>query len=290
MALELSAAGACLLAGLAVAASGRLQPALTLLGLAAVVGSLTVVAIDGVGGVVLVFPTLLAVSLMLPLVPALIVSALAVVALAVLLAGMVEPADFLRLSLALLATLALAHVSGVRLRRQRDQLLRISTVDALTGALNRRALDQRLDEIVRQYNRVPSNQCLLVLDLDGFKAVNDTQGHDRGDAVLAQIATLLRGRIRITDRLYRYGGDEFVVLASDSDLEHSRELAEELRELVGAETGVPITVSIGVAQYAVGETPAAWLRRADEALYRAKQAGRNRVDVAPPPDAEAASS
>lgn len=153
--------------------------------------------------------------------------------------------------------------------------------DGLTGVWNRRALEG--------FGNAPSEReediCLMLIDIDHFKTVNDTYGHLTGDAVLIEIATLLQGAMRPTDIVARYGGEEFAVLVSTSDLSNTLDFAEELRSRIqahvirDAETGVDlsITVSIGVACGAEG-----WrqlIASADEALYCAKKKGRNRTCV-----------
>lgn len=156
--------------------------------------------------------------------------------------------------------------------------------DGLTGVWNRRALEG--------FGNAPSEReedvCLMLIDIDHFKGVNDTYGHLTGDAVLIEIATLLQGAMRSTDIVARYGGEEFAVLASTSDLPGTVNFAEELRSRIQAhvtrdtETGVDlsVTVSIGVASGSCGS--GGWrqlIAAADEALYCAKKKGRNRTCV-----------
>jgi len=163
------------------------------------------------------------------------------------------------------------------------KLEELSTTDALTGAYNRRKFnDLTLAEVerVRRYGHPLS---LLILDIDHFKRVNDTHGHEAGDEVLVVLAGLLRAGIRATDSLARWGGEEFVVLSPDVTLEGEAELAERLRAAAAAHDHVSVgtvTVSLGVAQHRPGETPDELFARADEALYRAKDGGRDRVEVA----------
>ena len=153
----------------------------------------------------------------------------------------------------------------------------------LTGVRNRHELQLDLMKACSQQTRTGTPVTLLVIDLDFFKTVNDTYGHIKGDEVLTEIAGLMVRRLRATDSLYRYGGEEFLVLASGTDAEGGRTLAEDLRTTIenSSPCGVSgITISLGVAQYAPPESISAWLHRADEALYRAKANGRNRVELA----------
>lgn len=172
---------------------------------------------------------------------------------------------------------ALAHSD----RRQR-QLARLATIDGLTGLRNRRWLD---DAFARQIARAAGTgqaASLLMVDVDHFKRLNDAHGHRVGDRVLRQVAHTLASGIRPVDLLARYGGEEFAVLLPGLALETAMAVAERLREAVEEDRieGVPrATVSIGVATLRDGEPLAGLLERADAALYRAKQSGRNRTSL-----------
>ena len=129
-------------------------------------------------------------------------------------------------------------------------------------------------------NRDAVTVSMLVFDLDHFKQINDEHGHDVGDRILVGITRLVDERIRVTDQLYRIGGEEFVVLAEGDDLGMAATLAEDLRRLVEVGDpgpGIDVTISLGVAELEPGETHRGWFRRADLALYEAKNGGRNRV-------------
>ena len=179
---------------------------------------------------------------------------------------------------------AFAYAFSAITNRQRRLLMRLATKDSLTGAGNRRALDHRLAEIVEAFDRRPEPSSLLLFDLDHFKAVNDRHGHATGDEVLRRIADIVRLRIRVTDSMYRIGGEEFVVLLEGQTLARASHLAEQLRTLVEANElagdTAAVTVSIGVAEIEAGESAPDWLNRADEAMYRAKRLGRNRTAAA----------
>jgi len=166
---------------------------------------------------------------------------------------------------------------------QHEQLSHLATRDSLTKAGNRRALDEKLAELTTVHTRRASPVSLILLDLDHFKAINDEFGHMIGDQALIRIAEIIQGRIRLTDTLYRFGGEEFVIVPLDLTLEIAVKLAEQLRILVENNVLIPenpVTISLGVAEYHQGETSEQWLNRADEALYQAKRSGRNRVCVA----------
>jgi len=162
----------------------------------------------------------------------------------------------------------------------------LATVDALTGCLNRRAFTDRLERELDRVRRYNVKLSVLMIDLDRFKDVNDTYGHIVGDGVLRKLGDLLRDEVRSVDLAARYGGEEFVILLPDTDLQGAVSFAERLRKRVEhenfAEKGDPlrITVSIGVASASTeGEItePESLISRADEALYCAKNEGRNRV-------------
>jgi diguanylate cyclase (GGDEF)-like protein len=159
--------------------------------------------------------------------------------------------------------------------------------DPLTQVYNRAALDEHLKRVVDLGNLFGHGACLFMVDVDHFKWVNDTFGHAAGDEVLRRLGAALEGTLRrAEDFVARYGGDELVVVVSDDSIEKASGLGERLLEAVrgldirqGDET-VRVTVSLGAARLAQGESPAAWLERADRALYQAKQAGRDRLAVA----------
>lgn len=167
--------------------------------------------------------------------------------------------------------------------RQRRLLVRMATKDPLTGAGNRRHLDSKLKEVVNTHQRSGVTASIVILDLDHFKKVNDVHGHRVGDQILVRITEIVNLRIRITDSLYRIGGEEFVVVLEGQDRERAGHLAEQLRTLVQANELVPdqpVTISLGVAELRPGESENDWMHRADEALYRAKRAGRNATMLA----------
>ncbi len=157
--------------------------------------------------------------------------------------------------------------------------------DPLTGAFNRRHMDSELVARVASADAetTPPVEAMLVIDIDHFKRVNDTHGHDAGDEVLRKVVTAVASRKRRSDLLFRMGGEEFVMLLPGATLEQAQQIAEELRlRLSRAELlpGDPITVSIGVSALRPGQTADAWFKSADQALYRAKRRGRNRVELA----------
>lgn len=168
-------------------------------------------------------------------------------------------------------------------RKQREQELnRQVLVDHLTGAGNRRALDHDLMRAMRQQDRGRGSVSLVLLDVDHFKRINDTLGHDHGDRILCSLVSRVQNCLRVEDSLYRWGGEEFCILLPRTGATGAHILAERIRRLVGANPleGLAITISLGVASRQPGEEAETVMARADKALYTAKRAGRNRCVVA----------
>lgn len=177
----------------------------------------------------------------------------------------------------------LRYVDRVELERQQE-LYRQATRDTLTGLHNRQFLTERLNEDLARARRHGFPISFLMADIDRFKMVNDRLGHPAGDRALAVVAAILREHVRSEDTVARYGGEEFAVLAPFSDMSGARVLANRLRSLVEANEWsraagrMPLTVSIGTATFPDdADTAADLIHKSDIALYRAKQAGRNRV-------------
>jgi two-component system cell cycle response regulator len=176
------------------------------------------------------------------------------------------------------------------LRRSLQTTIELATIDPLTGLYNRRFLDGHLAQAVEHSARNARPLCVLVLDIDHFKQINDTFGHDVGDEVLRQFADRLRSSLRASDLAARIGGEEFALLLPDTDLSSAQGAAERLRRTIEAEPflihgqAIPVTSSLGLSTLD-GEGPRVLMKRADVALYEAKRTGRNRVVSAgsPPP-------
>ncbi|MAY48225.1 Stalked cell differentiation-controlling protein [Marinibacterium anthonyi] len=159
--------------------------------------------------------------------------------------------------------------------------------DGLTGVANRREFDRVMDDMIRQADAGGAAFALVMIDVDHFKAFNDTHGHLAGDDALRQVAAALSGAVRPTDMLFRYGGEEFAVVLGDIGGSDAAETGERLRAAVAGQTvllpsglQVDVTVSVGVSVHAPRTTAGDLVRRADAALYRAKRAGRNSVVIA----------
>lgn len=177
-----------------------------------------------------------------------------------------------------------AHMSRT-LKEKEHQLFALATTDPLTGCLNRRAFSNAACEEYERARRSGRSLALCLMDLDHFKRVNDRYGHSLGDQVLEQFCHRTRSLLRSSDKLGRFGGEEFIVLLPDTSLEGAKLLAERLRQAIatmvikeGETQVVPVTVSIGVTEWAPGSTYTETVSRADKLLYQAKAFGRNRVE------------
>jgi two-component system cell cycle response regulator len=172
------------------------------------------------------------------------------------------------------------------LRARNAELDRISRTDMLTGLANRRHTEERLRELIASCMGGAGALAVVLFDIDHFKHINDTFGHAGGDAVLREFAARLRSRPRDGEVQGRWGGEEFLVVLPEATAEEARAFAEQIRVCVEAEpfgidneVTATITISGGCAKYR-GDDPDDLVRRADDALYRAKEAGRNRVLLA----------
>jgi diguanylate cyclase (GGDEF)-like protein/PAS domain S-box-containing protein len=174
-------------------------------------------------------------------------------------------------------------------RRDHDELQRLASYDMLTGLLNRRALLGRLEEWMQHVERYGGKFSVMMLDLDHFKRVNDTYGHQVGDHVLARTAEVLQRGLRQTDFVGRYGGEEFLVVMPHTTSAGARVVAERVRTLMqrtrienSPGKSFTVTVSLGISARRQGDTIDSLVGRADEALYIAKANGRNRVQLLEP--------
>ncbi|TPL03365.1 MULTISPECIES: GGDEF domain-containing protein [unclassified Mesorhizobium] len=155
--------------------------------------------------------------------------------------------------------------------------------DSLTGMQNRRYFDDALREYLHEFRRIDRPVGLMILDLDHFKQVNDTHGHDVGDEVLRAVATCLRGMTRYHDVVARLGGEEFAVVTPNMDVELLARFAERIRKAVAnmsimsGNVRLKVTTSVGLAVWDHKESAEDFYRRADRQLYEAKKQGRNRV-------------
>jgi diguanylate cyclase (GGDEF)-like protein len=188
--------------------------------------------------------------------------------------------EFWRITTSLGLTCLFALIFAWLVGRLQQEMTELATTDPLTGCRNRATLAESLTNQIKLCKRYGRPSSILLLDLDHFKAINDNWGHHIGDTVLAGIARLLSNRLRDNDHIFRIGGEEFMVLLPETSLPEAETLARELVKSVAVEpfqTGIGVTISGGLTQACANETWSVWLKRADQALYKAKSDGRNRV-------------
>ncbi len=229
------------------------------------------------------FPALLANFFLLKPNIALLANALAILAIVPIAARLESTTHMFAMISSLLICGSMAYSFALLTSRQQAILQGVATQDALTQLGNRRAMNDEMRLSINDHARNQIPATLILLDLDFFKIVNDKFGHSVGDGVLIDLAGLLSRRVRKTDRVFRFGGEEFVVLARNTTLEDAAVIAEQLRAQIELELRDPedtLTASFGVAQLAIDEKLEDWFNRADKAVYQAKQLGRNCVVVA----------
>jgi diguanylate cyclase (GGDEF)-like protein len=214
-------------------------------------------------------------------------SGLVVAALAALVSGVGQPLAYYRLQRMLVQQFELRRLSGVTRRHElaveelNRELVRTARIDTVTGIGNRRALDEAILSLAG------TRLAAVLLDLDHFKAFNDRNGHLAGDEALARIGAILRQSVRREDLVFRYGGEEFLILVPGGDRESAAALAERVRLAVQDDVsrgpwGLTVSAGVAVADRFSAASPLGLLRRADAALYQAKRGGRNRVVVDDP--------
>jgi diguanylate cyclase (GGDEF)-like protein len=264
--------------------SGNTRGAGLLLACVNTAGTVAAAALLGYPGLFWAYPTLLANYLLVDRMKAVAATAIALTALVVLGKGFDSPLQTILFVVTATIVSLFAFIFAYRAELQRRQLEAMAAVDSLTGANNRRILDDELQMAVEKLARHGTPAAMLMLDLDHFKVINDRHGHAVGDKVLVEFSALVRGATRQVDRFFRYGGEEFVLLLSPSSSGALRTIADKLVKKVAAElrcAGEAVTVSIGGATLRPGDDVRSWMARADASLYKAKQGGRNRVEVAP---------
>jgi diguanylate cyclase (GGDEF)-like protein len=192
----------------------------------------------------------------------------------------VESPLAVRVTATLLAVSIFSALSIRVINAQQQKLSNLAITDSLTGLYNRTLLEPTLSRVAEQSARSGSPTSLLAMDLDHFKSVNDTFGHDAGDCVLRAFSQVLGERLRRSDVVFRTGGEEFLVILHHTDWNGAVQVGEELRAITAASCLIPnkrVTMSGGLATMRPGESWPDWLKRADKNLYAAKRTGRNRI-------------
>ncbi len=200
----------------------------------------------------------------------------------------IRGALYLNLLICTLITGLVLLATGLTVNRYQRRLEAMATTDQLTGLASRHAYEILIDQALRDAQRQEQPLALVMLDIDGFKSINDSAGHVAGDRVLCGVANAMRASLRSSDIICRWGGEEFLVALRSCNLGNAERIAETIRQTVAGAAfafegrTIPVTVSLGVAVLRPGETPESLVARADAALYEAKRAGRDcvRTDAA----------
>jgi diguanylate cyclase (GGDEF)-like protein len=193
----------------------------------------------------------------------------------------VETALLINLLISLAISIAVLLVAHFALKGYQGRLETMATRDKLTGAASRQVIDSLFEQAVSRSKRRQQKTTLALIDIDHFKQVNDSLGHHQGDKVLEAVAKIIQLHIREADVLCRWGGEEFLLLLNECDLQHAMERVESIRLAIAAwrfhldDASHNVTVSAGLAEYESGESLSRLVDRADKALYRAKHQGRN---------------
>jgi diguanylate cyclase (GGDEF)-like protein len=249
-----------------------------IVGLAVVVG--IALANRGVYGTYWAYPTVLFISFSVPRRLAKIYTAIFFLYCSLLMFYLLNPGLALRAVVGLGITILFTNIFLGIIEKLQEKLVEQSVIDPLTGAFNRRQMVSSLEEAIERKRRTRTPASILVFDIDDFKSINDNHGHAAGDHVLKKFVSLVSKRARRLDQLFRTGGEEFMLFLPDTPGSGALMLAEEIRVLISEADfidGRPVTVSIGLSELEAGETVDDWLRHGDQALYSAKENGRNQV-------------
>ena len=237
---------------------------------------------QGLIGIFWCYPAIVSFYFMLPERMAWAANILLLVITAPLSWAVLDPAHSARMIASLLAVSVFTAISIRVINQQQYRLHILAITDPLTGVLNRMTLHNSLQQATEQFKRSEIPVTLITLDIDHFKKINDSHGHDAGDRVLQGLGKLLKEKCRKADQVFRLGGEEFLVLLYGTNAKGSEQVAEKLRIEITEAHLVPdgkVTVSIGAATLQPEEDWQAWMKRSDENLYNAKAGGRNQVVV-----------
>jgi len=263
---------------------GRYYPSITLVGLVPVIVLFLVFALrkQGMVGALWCYPAVISFYFMLPERGAWLANAILLGIALPEVWSVIDHPLATRVAATLVAVSAFSAIFIRVITAQQRRLEAQAITDPLTGLFNRMLLHDTLEQAIEQNKRTGAPMTLVTLDLDHFKEINDTLGHDAGDAVLHGVGQLLRRRLRRVDHLFRIGGEEFLALLYATDADNARNVAESLRAAIAAHpflTGRSVTASLGVAALHPGDDWRAWMKRSDDKLYVAKSGGRDRVVV-----------
>lgn len=247
-------------------------------------GGVVVATVLGDVGLFWLFPAMVTGFFLTTAMTAVVLNGLAVAALVLHDAAFDSHEQMLSFVTTCVVVSSCAFIFARRNEYQRERLERLATHDPLTGVKNRRAMEEEMQAAVATHARNETPYALIILDLDHFKRINDEFGHVKGDEALVECANLIQRHTRLTDCLFRFGGEEFVLLMPGVRPSGIQAVAENLRHKLANELkspGGPITASFGVSSLHRSDDADSWMARADSALYEAKSSGRNRVVIRP---------
>lgn len=241
---------------------------------------LTSIAMKGPSQVLWVAPAIIAIHYLVPVKYAKIINIILLTIMLIIIFPHTNLLEFITILSTTSLTASLSFVMFRAYNKKQRELALLATVDPLTAAGNRRLLGRRLSKVIASQSREQYSMCLILLDLDDFKDINDVYGHAVGDQILISVCNLVREHTRVLDSLYRYGGDEFIIAPLNMNLKTAKQLAEKLCHIVESHKfvhDIKLTLSIGVSEFLIDDTPESWISRADVSLYKAKSDGRNQV-------------
>jgi len=198
----------------------------------------------------------------------------------------IQKTMLINIAISLGITILVLIIAGITIGNDQKKLEAMAMTDKLTGVANRQTFDFLFNQAFKSNQRRKTALAVLIIDIDHFKNINDTYGHPAGDQVLQGLAKGISDILRGDDVLFRWGGEEFLILSSDCDEKQAARLAERVRTQIESlavyrgEATIQVTVSVGAAQLQSGENADSLISRADKALYQAKEKGRNRVELA----------
>ena len=255
----------------------------SLLIIVCMMGACAVLYTKGSFSIYWAYPPITGAFFFLALPRAVTVNLIFIIAVLSIIAPSLPISEFLSIFISLILICFFGYIFSARSSYQKKQLEILADLDPLTNLKNRRSLQNQLVNEITLHKKNIHKSSLIILDLDHFKAINDVYGHTIGDNILVQFSKMLKNAIRETDKVYRYGGEEFIIIANNTRLENAGKLAEHLREVTENTLIInnkSVTVSIGVAEVSKDDTDVSWLHRADHALYKAKHSNRNVVYLA----------
>jgi diguanylate cyclase (GGDEF)-like protein len=259
---------------------GRLFPIL------AVICAIYSTAINGHSGLYWSYPAAAALFFLLPIREATAFNVVFLAGMSVVSFLQFPEAEFWRITFSLGLTCLFVMIFAWLVGKLQTELTRLATTDPLTGCLNRSQLADVLNAQIQMRERYERVCSIVLMDLDYFKLINDRWGHLAGDGVLQELPRRMLRRLRESDQLFRVGGEEFMLVLPETRQKDADQLARELLTSISATPfgeGIKVTASASVAEVSKGETWSVWLNRADQALYQAKERGRNQVVNAPRP-------